>query len=501
MSNQANRNKRRRRPSGVPTALVILLLVIAVVMGGLLGFVVARRTTPADDRLERANERIIELENTLNLIGFPMDEDPEAWIFDDSAQSNGAEDLAGTPADDGAEGDLWTEDETLLTGTLDEGGEPVVVAEFDGGQLLSTEVIPEFNDQLTTQVFAGYSADEVSDSVLQTVLSDMAGQKIIAQKAKELGLDAVTDEDLKAIDEQAQAEYKRQIGYYTAFVDQQGASQQVIDAAAEAYMRDEAHVTVESIAETLKRELPAKKFYDYVVKDITVTDEELQQYYDERLAEQKAAFDAFPEEYENAHIDGETLLYNPEGYRAVRNLLLAFGSQDEADRAAALYEQLEPLDPLSAEDANAIQTLEAELNPLYQALEARAGEIAEKLQAGESFIDLLDQYGADARMSTEPLRSQGYFISDHSFLYSTEFIQGSMMLEEPGQVSSSLRSPAGLHLVEYLNDVAPGEVPLDQVRDALRDEALKARQDAYYQEQVNALLEAANVRYYPERLQ
>ena len=217
MSTNAKQPRKRRRPSGVPTALVIVLIAIAIVMGGLLGFVVARRTAPADDRLARANERIIELENTLNLIGFPVDGNPEEFIFDDSAQSNGAADLAGEPESAGSETEAWTEEDTLLNGTLDENADPVVVAEFDGGQLLSTEVIPEFNDQLTTQVFDGYNADEVADSVLQTVLSDMAGQKLIAMKAAELGLDQITDADLQAINAEADAEYKNQIRYYTAF--------------------------------------------------------------------------------------------------------------------------------------------------------------------------------------------------------------------------------------------------------------------------------------------
>lgn len=501
MSTNAKQPRKRRRPVGVPTALVIVLIAIAIVMGGLLGFVVARRTAPTDDRLARANERIIELENTLNLIGFPVDGNPEEFIFDDSAQSNGAADLAGEPESAGSETEAWTEEDTLLNGTLDENADPVVVAEFDGGQLLSTEVIPEFNDQLTTQVFDGYNADEVADSVLQTVLSDMAGQKLIAMKAAELGLDQITDADLQAINAEADAEYKNQIRYYTAFVSQEGATPEALEAAAETYMRNETGVTRERIVEELKQKLPARKYREHVVKDIDISDEEIQAYYAERLAEQKSAFDEFPETYENAHNDGETLLYNPEGYRAVLDLLIPFEAQEDADHAAAHYSELESLDPLNATDATRIQAIEAELDPMYKPLEEKANQIAERLQAGESFADLMAQYGADPLMAAEPLRSQGYYISDHSFLFSTEFIQGSMILEAPGQVSAPLRSPSGVHLTLYLRDVTPGEVPLDQVRDALKAEALKARQDAYYEEQLSAMLEEAHVKYYPERLQ
>ena len=75
-----------------------------------------------------------------------------------------------------------------------------------------------------------------------------------------------------------------------------------------------------------------------------------------------------------------------------------------------------------------------------------------------------------------------------------------MLLEQPGQVSAPLRSMFGLHLVEYIGDVPAGDVPLADVADAMREGALKEKQDDYYAEQRQALLDAANVKYYPERL-
>ena len=500
MTNGAKQNKRHRRRGGVPTALVVLLLVIGIVMGGLAGFVIARRTSPVDDRLQRANERIIELENTLDMAGFPIDEQPgEDWVFDDtSAAINPAMDLAGAVAL-AEEDSVWTENETLLSGTLSEDGDPIVVAEFDGGQLMSTEVIPEFNDQLTTQIFGGYSAEEVSGSVLQSVLTDMTAQKLVALKAAELGLDKLTDEEEKDIQARALADYQDQIAYYTAFVDKTGKTPEQVNADAEQYMREDAHITLESIAEELRRALPAQKYRDYVCKDITVTDAEVQAHYDERLAEQKESFTQYPEEYEFAHNDGQTILFNLDGYRAVRNLLLTFESDEDAEKAAALFEQLERLDPL--EDGEQISAIDAELDPLFAPLEKKAAEIVEKLKNGARFSDLLAEYGEDALMDVEPVHSQGYYISDHSYLYSTEFVQGAMILEAPGQVSAPLRSSSGLHLVEYLRNVTPGEVPLADVADAMRAEVLKTRQDEYYEEHINNLLDQANVKYYPERLQ
>ena len=498
MANENNKQiKRRRRRPGVPTVLVVVLLVIALAMGGLVGFAVARKSDPNRAKLLDANARIMELENTLTLMGFSLDEDdPEEWIFDDTA-SNGAADLAGNFSGEEA-ADVWADD-GLLSGTLDENSDPVVVAEFDGGQLLSTEVIPEFNDQLTTQIFNGYSADEVSESVLQTVLSYMVSDKIIEQKAKALGLDTITDEDQKAIDAQAAELYNDMLSYYTAFVAEEGMTQDEINAAAAEYMRTDEGITRQSIAEDIKKDWASQKYYDYLVKDVTVSDEEVRQHYQSALAEQKADFAEYPEEYEYTHLSGEPVLYNPEGYRAVRNLMIPFGSDEAESQAGDLLDEIDQLDPTA--DAAKIQELNAQLDELFKPLEATANEITEKLKAGASFDAMLDEYGADETMKEEPVRSQGYYISENSFMFSAEFVQGSMILDRPGQISSPLRSASGLHLVQYVGDVAPGEVPLEEVFEQMKAAALEIKQDTYYEEQTTALLDNANVRYYPERLQ
>lgn len=498
MAKDVKQAKRRRHQTGVPTLLVIALLAIAIVMGGLLGFALARHTNPVDDRLQKANDRIIELENTLNLIGYPMDENPEDFIFDDSEDTNPAAALSGALAE-GEDDDVWTENASLLSGMLPEGSDPVVVAEFDGGQLMSTEVIPVFNDELTTQIFSGYSADEVSDSVLQDVLTQLTAKKIIETKIAELGLDKLTDAEQKAIEAQAKAQYQEAIRYYTAFVDKAGKSAEEITAAAEQYMRENARISVESIAAELKAALPEQKYRDYVVRDITVTDDEVRAYYDESLEAQKTAFTQYPEEFEYAHIEGQTLLYVPDGYRAVQNLLIPFENEGDAQKAEELIGEIERLDPL--DDADKINALTAELDPLFAPLEKKADEITEKLKAGESFSTLLTQYGADEQMAAEPLRSEGYYISDRTFLFSAEFVQGAMILDAPGQVSAPLRSASGLHMAKYLRDLTPGVVSLNDVYDTMKAEALKLKQDSYYEEQTANMLDAADVRYYPERLQ
>lgn len=489
---------KRRRNGGVPVMLVIILIIIALLMGGLAGFAVARKTNPYVHELQDAKDRVTELENTLTLIGYPVGEDvdPEEWQYDRTANDSALADLSGESWDDD-EDSVWDDDEdsawgedSLLNGTLSEDGEPVVVAEFDGGELLSSEVIPAYNDQLTTQIFAGHSADEVAEETLNRVLEELAGDKIIATRARELGLTELTQEDLAQIEAQATETYEQQLADYIAFVggdlDRDTAAQQ---------LSEESGVTLEGITEQLKQSWWSQKYYDYIVKDVAVTDDEVQACYDALLAQQEELFAATPEDFEYAHQMGQTIVWRPEGYRAVRDILIPFASEEDSRKAAELLDQLE-----LEGDEQARADAQSQLDALYAPLEKTAAEAQKKLEDGAAFTDLMDEYGCDEELKSEPMRSQGHYITDTSFLHSAEYVEGSMMLEQPGQVSSPLRSAQGVHLVQYIGDVTPGAIALDDVRDAVTKDALAQKQADYYSQQRQALLAAANVKYYPERL-
>ena len=102
MANQAKSADRRPQPprghrsQGISLMLVVVLLIIAILLGGVVGFLLSRRTDPKVHELQEAQDRITELENTLTLIGFSEDSDePEDWIYDDGAPDNAAQDLSG----------------------------------------------------------------------------------------------------------------------------------------------------------------------------------------------------------------------------------------------------------------------------------------------------------------------------------------------------------------------------------------------------------------------
>ena len=178
---------------------------------------------------------------------------------------------------------------------------------------------------------------------------------------------------------------------------------------------------------------------------------------------------------------------------------MPFEDPADAAKAESLLAQLESLNPDS--DGETILSLSQQLDALFAPLDAAAQEVLTKLRDGASFEALIDEYGTTEALSTEPLRTEGVYISGRTVYNSPEYVEGVMLLERPGQVSEPLRAADGLHIAEYIRDIAPGEVPLAEIYDAVKAEALSLKQAEYYEQQLGMLLESAHVKFYPERLQ
>lgn len=490
--------RRRRRRAGVPTLLTVVLLVIALGVGMLAGFALARRSDPSKKALTASQARTGELEQFLMTLGYNVtQESPETWSLasdDDALAAITSE----TPADDG-DVSVW-DDQNVLQGTLSEDQEPVVVAEFEGGQVLSSEVIPVYNDELTSYIFDGMNAEDISATLLQDVLTRQVGEKLKQVDAAKQGLDTLTAEEEAAAKTEASAEFEESV--LTAqdeLVSTAGMSAEDIRAAAIDYLKENSGITLESLEAEAIQEKKEEKYRAFVVKDVTVTDEEVQTYYDEKVAEQKADFDAVPDDFVYSHLYSSLVVYNPEGFRAVRDILIPFDSADDSSTAEDLTTQLAAIDVVN--QADNYQALSEQLNELYAPLETKAQEVVDKLNAGEDFGALMDAYGTSDYLKDEPLRSQGYYLNSDTFVNSDEYVQGAMELERPGQVSVPVRSTLGVHLIQYIGEVTPGAIPLEQVRDAVRDDLLETRQDEYYEDYVNDLLSNTNVTYYTDRLQ
>lgn len=491
------KGKKKRRKKAFAILATAILLVIALVFGAVVGYTYGRNM--GIERAELAEAKVAELTAALEEAqATPVYDAFEEELTQENREA--LDDLAGTAFTDDGDATVLMGEEIFGVDASDESGEaPVVVAEYDGGQLMSDEVAREYGEQMTNFVFAGYSEEEVASVLLDEVLKYMVSDRVLEAHAKEMGLYELTEADRAQIDAQAQANFDEQLQFYRDYVNTEGMTEEEATGAVKAYMQAEAGVTLDIIRSELEEGWWAQKIYDEITKDVTVDDAALEKAYKDLIVQQKESYETYPDDFEFAQMNGETIVYNLPGYRAVRMLLLGFEDDQAYEAVSVLNEEIAELD--AETDAQLIAEYKAEIDGFYAAPEARAQEVLAQLQGGASFDELLASIGDDDGMKDEDLYKTGYYISEKSMLWSPEIISAAMALKTPGDISGAVRTADGVCILEYVGEVQAGEVPLEEVKKELQHETLENAKYSAYEQQLNKWLEEANVKYYPERMQ
>ena len=489
------KKKKKRKKAKLAMPIVAVLLVIALGFGAVVGYIVGRNSMV--DRLQQAEKQLAVLTQA-------FEEEAGAPVYDAFTEEltdenrTALEELSGVQADDGVEDILGEEALGQVLETSEEHA-PVVVAEFKGGTLMSDEVAREYEDQMASLLFAGYSEEEVAEVLLDEVLQYMVGDRILMQKAQELGLYDLSDADRAQIEKEAETIYNEQLAFYSDYVNTEGMTEAEATGAVKSYLLESEGVTLEGIRSDLEDGWWMEKLYQQITGDVQVSDAEIQQSYQQLLAEQKESFTAYVDDYEFAQMNGDPILYNLDGYRAVRMLLFAFEDPEDYEAVLALSDELHELDPVK--DADQIAEYAAEIDACYAAVDAEALSALNRLSSGADFEQLIVEMGDDSGMSDAYLRGTGYYVSADSLLWPQEFIDAAMALQNPGDLSGAVRIADGVCILQYVGEVPAGEVAFESVKAQLQDVALANAQFTAYEEQMNEWIRQADVKYYPERMQ
>ncbi len=489
-----------------------------------------------------------------------------------------------------------------------------VVAEYTGGQVTYGEAMKEYQNWLSYYEAYGYTLTEESDikDLKQQVLDTLVQQKIVEAKAKEMGLTELTEDEKKAVAEQAKSEYEDAVSYYMSYLE--GDSEEETRKNAVDYLNSIGY-TLESIQQYDTENAWQEKLKTEITKDVTVTDAQVQAAYDSSVSEDKASFTEDTYNFENAATYGDTITWVPEGYRAVKHILLSLPEED-SNSMADLQSQIEDInvrieeiqnpeateateegdtaemddaltadtsdgaaadttaaldttdaadataapeatiaadatqvsdgaasdealtegeedfsedsefaedgsidaasDEVASEDDAALENLtlpeleakKADLTTQLDALKAAAlarlqpkiDEIQTKIAAGEDFDMLIEAYGEDDGMKTEPTKTNGYYVSESSQMWDDEFTTAAMALLKVGDVSAPVLSLSGVHIIKYIADVTPGAVPLEKVKAEIQAETLDTAKNDLYDQTVSGWVTAANAKTYVDKL-
>ena len=133
-------------------------------------------------------------------------------------------------------------------------------------------------------------------------------------------------------------------------------------------------------------------------------------------------------------------------------------------------------------------------------MQPKVDEIQQKIAAGEDFDKLIEEYGEDDGMKTEPTKTNGYYVSQNSQMWDDEFTSAAMALAKVGDVSGPVLSQSGIHIIKYIADVTPGAVPLEKVKDEIKAQTLDQAKSDLYDQTVQGWVTDANAKTYVDKL-
>ena len=410
-----------------------------------------------------------------------------------------------------------------------------IVASFDGGEvpLSEAEVLYENTANQYAQMGIDVVAYGMDGMLREAVVDTLAEEAIVQYMAGQLGL-GLTEEQQAQFAEEAQQAYEGLVDsyYQTYLANQYESEEEGLAAAAQAVI--EMGYDYDYYLEALTDNQLVSNVYDYVTKDVTVSEEEIEAAYDGYVADDEATY-ADPYQFENAFSSDTTIYYTPEGYRNVKHILFKFSDEQattydelsaqlaslEAEQAAAIEaaetaqttdEAAEATDdtadtadtaeaaaPRALADIEAdIEAINAELDALYTELLPEAEAAAERFNAGEDIDALI------AELSDDNMPEAGYVVSETADAaaqaWDPAFTAGALSIEEVGGLSEPVRGVYGIHLIYYAGDLTPGATPLEDVHDVVEEQTLQNKITQTYADQISAWKEELNLVTYPENL-
>ena len=396
-----------------------------------------------------------------------------------------------------------------------------VVAEFgEDGIIWLDDAMKEYEAAASAYAQYGLSIDDYAAGIKEDILKTLVRDAVIDAKAAELGLSQLDDETVAKLQAEAAETYENYVNSYRSYFASEDATDE--EARAQTLAALESYgLTQDALAQQTIDGYVDEQLYNLVTADVTVTDEEIQAKYDAMVAEAQESY-SDDYSYNSARNSGDTIAWNPEGYRAVKHVLIKF-DDDQAKRYSELHSTLDSLnaelealdapaeteapaeeseeksEPRSREEIQSdIGNIATEIEALYSQLLPQAQQVIDEFD-GSNFDSLIEKYNADPGMQNEPTATNGYAVSANSTTWDPAFTEGAMSIGAVGQISGPVYGQNGIHVIYYLSDITPGPVALEDIADAVKEAALEDKTSETYDSQINAWIEEANPVYHVDR--
>lgn len=335
---------------------------------------------------------------------------------------------------------------------------------------------------------------ETWDSFRENIIKEMATMQITLEKAVELGLDKLTEDETAKIDEDYKSINDTVVSYAETFAKMAVESDDSLNYDEEYERQVEAYYNMmgykkDTCRQQLEQEFIFSKVKEHFTKDITVTEEEVKSAYDSSLELQKGNMDMDPKMVETQIAFGGRVLVYPEGYMNVRHILVSF--DEETSSAAA-----------AAQGKNDTAEYDKIIKDAMSSIQPKLDDIKKRLEAGEDFAALMDEYNEDKQFSSEPAKSEGVVKGPYSNMDIPGYLEAMVKLTAEGQYTEPVVSQQGAYIIQCVK-MLKGEVPYDDVKDEMtKSMELQNKETEWYnvtKEWIDAAVADGTLKMYPNK--
>ena len=347
--------------------------------------------------------------------------------------------------------------------------------------------------------------EERKQEILKQTEEHFISLGVIENKLRELGKNDFTEDEMDILRSQAAFQYEQT--WQQIYQDTKSYSQDIAQEEITAWMTSKGYTPEAFLRELIVSERESR-ILDLYCSSVTVTDEETETYYQEQFInpDRERYGHSVPLYEEEILVPGRTSFFTPEGYRYIKNILLAYPekiaealSAIEVEGKKALTAAQKAYDKLAMAAATGQDQTElkaaydkkmeavAALEEKYRVKEKEAiplladtiASIREQLAAGISIDTLLKKYSLDQQQTGTD--KPGALYHPESELWPQEAHEVIDAIAEVGGLSEPYCDQLGVHLVYYAGNAPGGE------RELLPEEREQLKESALYYYQLQKL--------------
>ncbi len=323
------------------------------------------------------------------------------------------------------------------------------------------------------------------------IVTQMADNLALWQKAQSLGLDVMTEAERQAIIDQA-IEQQAITGY-----------------------------SAEELLPSLLVSQTLEKLRVWAAQDVTVTEEEFLRELSQRRTATQALYEEDPDAFCQLIESGEGYYHYPASFRRIKHIFLPadaiaydqlktdlkktnnyiidlnyrIATAATTDEAARLKDKKAAAEEMLADLQTQWDATAAQSEQVIQQAQAAAADIYARLKAGESIDTLVAEYSQDTEMP-----EGGYVVCDGRKLPFREFIVRSLTLPCVGSATRLIVADDGYHILYFAEDLSNDWASLRNNRADLQAEMLAQKRQQAADDAIAQWIEEADIQISPTLL-